>query len=49
MTVGPYQAKTHLPQLLLRVAKGERITITRHGFPVAILCPVTPADSVADV
>ena len=38
--VGSYEAKTHLPKLLDRVAKGERITITKHGVPVAILVPV---------
>ena len=38
-TVGAYEAKTHLPQLLNRVAKGERITITKHGVPVAVLHP----------
>lgn len=41
-TVGAYEAKTHLPQLLERVAKGEKITITKHGVPVATL---QPADS----
>ena len=39
-TVGAYEAKTHLPKLLERVARGERITITKHGFPVAELVPV---------
>ena len=38
-TIGAYEAKTHLPKLLDRVAKGERILITRHGTPVAILQP----------
>ncbi len=38
-TVGAYEAKTHLSQLLNRVAKGERIVITKHGIPVAILQP----------
>ena len=37
--VGAYQAKTHLSELLDRVAKGERICITRHGVPVAVLHP----------
>ena len=37
--VGAYEAKTHLSRLLERVAKGERITITRHGVPVAVLIP----------
>jgi len=39
-TVGSYEAKTHLPSLLDRVANGEQITITRHGVPVARLVPV---------
>lgn len=38
-TVGSYQAKTHLPKLLEKVAKGERIIITKHGLPVAELVP----------
>ena len=37
--VGSYEAKTHLPRLLERVARGERITITKHGVPVAVLVP----------
>ncbi len=41
-TVGAYEAKTHLPKLLERVMKGERITITKHGVPVAILQPPLP-------
>ena len=36
-TIGAYEAKTHLAQLLDRVAKGEKITITKHGIPVATL------------
>jgi len=42
-TVGAYEAKTHLPQLLEEVAKGERISITRHGVPVATLLPADAA------
>ena len=38
--IGAYEAKTHLPQLLDRVARGECLTITRHGKPVAQLIPV---------
>ena len=37
--VGAYEAKTHLSRLLDEVAKGETITITRHGVPVAMLVP----------
>jgi prevent-host-death family protein len=39
-TVGAYEAKTHLPELLKRVQGGEHITIARHGTPVAVLVPV---------
>jgi len=39
-TVGAFEAKTHLSELLDRVAKGEKITITRHGIPAALLVPV---------
>jgi prevent-host-death family protein len=38
-TVGSFEAKTHLSALLERVARGERILITRHGVPVAMLIP----------
>ncbi len=52
-TVGAYEAKTHLPQLLERVAKGEKIMITKHGVPVAILQPAdiskrTPVRDIID-
>ena len=40
-TIGAYEAKTHLSKLLDRVARGESLTITRHGKPVARLVPVT--------
>ena len=38
--VGVYQAKTQLPRLLNEVERGETITITRHGRPIARLVPV---------
>ncbi len=38
--IGSYEAKTHLPALLERVAKGEEIVITKHGMPIARLVPV---------
>jgi prevent-host-death family protein len=40
MEVGAYEAKTHLPALLERVANGEEITITRHGKAIARIVPV---------
>ncbi|MEQ1438679.1 type II toxin-antitoxin system prevent-host-death family antitoxin [Fontimonas sp. SYSU GA230001] len=45
MEVGAYEAKTHLPKLLARVARGERITITKHGKAVAELRPVQAGGS----
>jgi prevent-host-death family protein len=39
-TVGSYQARTHLAQLLDRVASGESFVITKHGVPIARLVPV---------
>lgn len=42
-SIGAFEAKTHLAALLERVAQGERITITRHGVPTALLVPVTDA------
>jgi prevent-host-death family protein len=48
-SVGAYQAKTHLPQLLDRVEGGETITITRHGKPVAKLIPAAVDTAKPDV
>ena len=39
--IGAFEAKTHLSDQLDRVARGEKITITRHGVPAALLIPVT--------
>lgn len=38
--IGAYEAKTRFAELLERVRRGERVTITRHGHPVAELSPV---------
>jgi len=38
-TVGSYEAKTKLADLLRQVERGEHVTITRHGVPVAVLIP----------
>jgi len=45
-TVGAYEAKTHLSQLLERVRKGDRITITKHGIPIAVLQPFEPGKRI---
>jgi prevent-host-death family protein len=39
-SVGAFEAKTHLSELLERVSRGERFTITRYGIPTAVLAPV---------
>ena len=39
--IGASETRRHLPRLLDRVARGESLTITRHGKPVARLDPVT--------
>jgi prevent-host-death family protein len=51
--VGAYEAKTHLAELLDLVSRGESITISRHGTPVALVVPVParnktrPDDTIA--
>jgi prevent-host-death family protein len=40
------EAKTYFPILLERVTNGERITITKHGVPVAVLLPYDPEEIV---
>lgn len=41
-TVGIYDAKNTLSELLDRVEAGETIAVTRHGRKVALLTPVNP-------
>ncbi len=47
-TVGAYEAKTHLAELLEKVEAGDEITITRHGTPVARLIPVTKHSTASE-
>lgn len=46
-TIGAYEAKTHLAQILDRVASGEKIAIARHGQLVAVLHPADPANHIS--
>lgn len=51
-TIGTYEAKTKLPDLLHRVEAGECVTITRNGKPVAKLVPFderTPGKAASDI
>ena len=43
-SVGAYDAKTRLSELLDRVERGEQIVITRHGRPIARLIPERSRD-----
>lgn len=48
-SVGAYEAKTHLPALLAKVERGETVTITRHGRPIAKLVPVDVVRPIVDI
>ena len=38
-TMGFYEARTHLSELLDQVAKGKKVLITRRGRPAALISP----------
>lgn len=38
---GAYEAETRFSELLQRVRRGKRVTITRHGHTIAELVPVS--------
>ncbi|OFZ98675.1 MAG: hypothetical protein A2Z64_07695 [Betaproteobacteria bacterium RIFCSPLOWO2_02_67_12] len=44
ITVGAFEAKTKLAELLDKVEAGETVTITRRGRPVAQLVLIKPED-----
>lgn len=44
ITVGAFEAKTKLAELLDKVESGECVTITRRGKAVAQLVAIKPAD-----
>jgi prevent-host-death family protein len=45
-TVGLYEAKTHLGELISEVENGETLIVTRRGVPVARVTPI--CDEFAD-
>jgi prevent-host-death family protein len=47
-SIGFYEARTHLSELLDQVARGKKILITRRGKPAALLSP-PPAETEKDV
>lgn len=48
ITVGAFEAKTKLSELLDRVERGEEIVITRHGKTVARMVPESQRDTEAE-
>lgn len=48
-TIGAFEAKTHLSQLLNEVQQGEEITITKRGKPIARLIPVKEEGAKMDM
>jgi prevent-host-death family protein len=47
-SIGFYEARTHLSELLDQVARGKKVLITRHGKPAALLVP-PDVESTKDV
>lgn len=45
LTVGAFEAKTKLSELLDAVERGEEVVITRHGQAIARLVPHAPPDN----
>ena len=48
-SVGAYEAKTRLGELLAEVEQGSSFVITRHGKPIARLLPIEPTSSAEGV
>ena len=48
-TVGLFEAKQKLSELVERVREGEKIGITRHGTLAAVLVPAAPQASLEEV
>ena len=45
-SIGLFEAKTHLSELINRVERGEEVVITRHNKAVAKLVPVVSSRQV---
>ena len=45
-TMGLFEAKTHLSEIVSRVESGDEIVITRHNKPVAKIVPYEPVRPV---
>lgn len=40
-TIGLFEAKTHLSELIARAERGEETIVTRHNKPVARIVPIS--------
>jgi len=47
-SIGLFEAKTHLSELIARAERGEEVIITRHNKPVAKLVPMPVGEATAD-
>ena len=45
-SIGLFEAKTHLSELVARAERGEEVIITRHQRPVAKLVPIAAPQPV---
>jgi prevent-host-death family protein len=46
-TIGIYEARTRFSEIIDKVGKGEEVTVTRHGVPVARIIPVDSEKKLA--
>ena len=44
--VSTYEAKTHLAELLRQVKGGERVLITKHHIPIAVIMPAPAQEQI---
>ena len=47
-TIGLFEAKTHLSELVARAEQGDEVIITRHNKPVARIVPFVAAAVAGD-
>ena len=46
-TIGIYEVRTRFSEIIDKVGKGEEVTVTRHGVPVARIIPVDSEKKLA--
>lgn len=46
-TIGAFEAKTHFSALLEEIERGQEVTITKHGRPVARLVPIAAGKTMS--